>query len=333
MFLEAGHTVVSVIVRESSGALALLCVGVVNQVARARKTLEVGAVPVCSSWASKTLTVLEKRCRCWAVLTGFGVGVPDLFVEAGHAVVSIIVRQTSWALTLPGVGVKDQVAWARQTLIVCAIPVSSCWASKALAVLEERSRSGAVLTGFSIGVPNLLIKASNTSISIVVRETGWASALLGVRIKNEVAWAREALEVYIIPMGASGAGKALAVLEKRGGKRAVLACLGVRVPNLFVLTSNTSISVVIGEASWALALLCVGVVNQVSWARKTLVVSAVPMGTSGAGKALAVLEERSRCWAVLASLSVGVPDLFVLAGYAVVSIVVRKTSWAYAFVR
>ena len=55
-------------------------------------------------------------------------------------------------------------------------------------------------------------------------------------------------------MSASGASEALAVLEERGGKRAVLAGLGVRVPNLLISTSHAGVAIVIGEASGASTL-------------------------------------------------------------------------------
>ena len=67
--------------------------------------------------------------------------------------------------------------------------MSASGASEALTVLEERGGGGAVLAGSGIGVPDLFVLTSNTSVAVVVRETGWASALLCVGIKHEVAGA------------------------------------------------------------------------------------------------------------------------------------------------
>ena len=68
--------------------------------------------------------------------------------------------------------------------------MGSSGASKALAILEKRSRGGAVLTGLGVGVPNLLVLAGHTSVAVIVRESCWAKAFASTRIKNEVAGAR-----------------------------------------------------------------------------------------------------------------------------------------------
>ena len=61
----------------------------------------------------------------------------------------------------------------------------------------------------------MVLSASNASYTVVVREVGWADALCGFDIEDQVFGARKALSGVGIPVGVGGTGKTLTVGEKR----------------------------------------------------------------------------------------------------------------------
>ena len=148
----------AVVVWKVGRADAFLCVRIEHEVVGARKTLEVGAVPMSASGASEALTVLVQGGRGGAVFTSVGLGVPDLLISAGDASSVDNVRKSGWADTFVLVPVIDE-------------------------------SSGARLASLQAGVPELVLSASHTSLSIVVWEFGWADAFPCILLEYKIFWA------------------------------------------------------------------------------------------------------------------------------------------------
>ena len=64
-----------------------------------------------------------------------------------------------------------------------------------------------------------------------------------------------------VPVGVGGTGKTLAVLVERSSSRAVLAGLGVGVPDLVLSASNAFDSVIVGEVSGAVTFSSIWAVD------------------------------------------------------------------------
>ena len=70
--------------------------------------MEVSAVPVSASGAGEALAVLVQGGRGGAVLTGVGLGVPDLLISAGDAPSVDNMGKSGWADTFVLVPVIDE---------------------------------------------------------------------------------------------------------------------------------------------------------------------------------------------------------------------------------
>ena len=79
------------------------------------------------------------------------------------------------------------------------------------------------------------------------------------------------------------------------------------------MTSNASVSIVVGKVLRTFTLFRVSIKYEVSWAAQTLFLVLVVVGVLGAGQTPSVLEEGSISGAALAHLSLGVVNLSISA--------------------